>query len=455
MKIISISGVIGWDATPKDIRKQLEDANGEDLEIQVSSPGGLVYDGLEIYNLIKRYPGIVTTHLMGLAASMASYIVMAGERVIAEENAVFMVHNARAFAAGDHNTLRQAANIIEGLSRIIANSYIKKTGKTREQIQAMMDEETFLYGDEILDAGFIDEIVEAPESEEIDDDKVALIAKARMQIDQCDKQVRETENLDSLSQIAAILGDMESPQDPYPNEHSARVREPGDFQAKSFRRKNIETGIDIIIGRLKGESTMTTQAYRFSVEKFTVAQAKKWLKDHKIKYIKFEPATKKEKSLGVADEAAEAAISNIGEIKDMTLDELKKENPALYAEIFEAGRKEGEADGIKQERERVLALIGWKEADAENEKVASIVAEALASGKTEEEVKPQLSVAVRDFGKGAGKDGENPPNVSTAASSTGAGAGDGFTAEDHAAAEKAGLSAEDLKKYGPKKEGGK
>ena len=155
---------------------------------------------------------------------------------------------------------------------------------------------------------------------------------------------------------------------------------------------------------------------------------------------------------GVApDEAApEAAISNTGEVKNMNLDELKKENPVLHAEIFEAGREEGEAKGIKQERERVLALIGWKEADTENEKVASIVAEAIASGKSEEEVKPQLSVAVRDFAKGPGAEGENPPGVSTAATSTGAGAGDGYTAEEIAAAEKAGLSVEDLKKYGPK-----
>ncbi|MBU0909625.1 MAG: hypothetical protein KJ717_08655, partial [Proteobacteria bacterium] len=77
---------------------------------------------------------------------------------------------------------------------------------------------------------------------------------------------------------------------PYPNEHSARIRDPGDFEKDSFRRKNIETGIDIIIGKLKGKTTTTTQAYRFKVDSFTAAEAKKWLKDHKIKYISFEPA---------------------------------------------------------------------------------------------------------------------------------------------------------------------
>ena len=78
---------------------------------------------------------------------------------------------------------------------------------------------------------------------------------------------------------------------PYPSEHAARVRDPGDFQQDSFRRKNIASGIDVILGKLKGESTMTVQTYRFDRKQFTAAQARQWLKDHDIKYISFEPAT--------------------------------------------------------------------------------------------------------------------------------------------------------------------
>jgi len=79
---------------------------------------------------------------------------------------------------------------------------------------------------------------------------------------------------------------------PFPNEHSARIRNPGDFVQRSFRRKNIRNGIDIITGWLEGQTTMTTQAYRFKVTVFTAEEAKKWLKDHKINYILFEPAKK-------------------------------------------------------------------------------------------------------------------------------------------------------------------
>ena len=83
---------------------------------------------------------------------------------------------------------------------------------------------------------------------------------------------------------------------PFPNEHAARIISPGKFQQDSFRRKNIDTGIDIIIGRLKGETTTTTQSYRFKKTIFTVTEAKTWLKDHDIKFILFEPA-EKEKTL--------------------------------------------------------------------------------------------------------------------------------------------------------------
>jgi ATP-dependent protease ClpP protease subunit len=77
---------------------------------------------------------------------------------------------------------------------------------------------------------------------------------------------------------------------PYSNEHSARVRDPKDFDQDSFRRKNIDTGVDIIIGKLHGEDKTETQAYRFDVQKFTDSEAKKWCKDHDVNYILFEKA---------------------------------------------------------------------------------------------------------------------------------------------------------------------
>lgn len=78
---------------------------------------------------------------------------------------------------------------------------------------------------------------------------------------------------------------------PYPNEHAARVKNPDNFEDDSFRRKNIAPGIDIIVARNKRTGKMETQAYRFKRKQFTAAQAKAWLKEHDVKYIRFEPAT--------------------------------------------------------------------------------------------------------------------------------------------------------------------
>jgi hypothetical protein len=103
---------------------------------------------------------------------------------------------------------------------------------------------------------------------------------------------------------------------PFPNEHAARVVVPGKFTSGSFRRKSIATGVSIIIGKLIGKTAMTTQAYRFNKDEFTVVEAKQWLKDNDVKFILFEPASeppkpktgtvKKEYTVDIvkADEAA-------------------------------------------------------------------------------------------------------------------------------------------------------
>src|SRR5512141_1972147 len=77
---------------------------------------------------------------------------------------------------------------------------------------------------------------------------------------------------------------------PYPSEHAARVKDPGAFDPNSFRSKNLKPGIRIIVGKLKGETSMSVQAYRFSVSDYTPEKAKQWLKEHNVSYISFEPA---------------------------------------------------------------------------------------------------------------------------------------------------------------------
>lgn len=204
MKIIAISGEIGWDVWPDQIREQIEAAAGDDIEFQISSPGGYIYDGLEIFNMIKRYAGNTVVRIVGMAASMASYIALAGDRVIAESNAIYMIHNARAYSGGDQNAHRKLADILEGLSNLLGQEYIKQTGKDKKAIAKLMDVESYYYGNEILEAGFVDEMVEPDEMDAAARDD--LVLDAMVQVEAMDKKLREKpEGIETNDKIAAIL----------------------------------------------------------------------------------------------------------------------------------------------------------------------------------------------------------------------------------------------------------
>lgn len=203
MKVISISGVIGWEIFADEIRKQLNEAAGEDVRVEISSPGGFVFEGLAIFNLIRNYAGNVTTHLMGLAASMASYIALAGKRVTAEDNAVYMIHNVSALAAGDHKEMRKTADTIDKLSGLLAKQYAKKTGKGIDAIRKMMDDETYLYGDEMKKAGFVDEIIGSEKEKDRDTDVLTAMAR----VEECINVMKKSDKCKGdLEKAAACIG---------------------------------------------------------------------------------------------------------------------------------------------------------------------------------------------------------------------------------------------------------
>jgi ATP-dependent Clp endopeptidase proteolytic subunit ClpP len=215
LKTISISGVIGWDFTEIDMRRLLADAKGEDVEIEISSPGGFVYSGLAIYNLIKNYSGKTTSKLIGLAASMASYIALAADYVKAEKNSVYMIHNALVCTCGNHNDLRKSADVLEGLSKITAQAYAEKTGKTIDEIRQMMDDETYLFGEEIKEAGFVDEIIESKDKK----DKRMALAIAEKEIKSCANTMREVnEDNSDMEKAVALIGDINKPTQKKPED---------------------------------------------------------------------------------------------------------------------------------------------------------------------------------------------------------------------------------------------
>lgn len=151
---------LDWEATsPKMVQSQLADANGEDIEVEINSGGGSVFDASEIYTSLKEYTGNVTTKIVGLAASAASVIAMASNRLLMAPTSQMMIHNASTVAAGDYRDMNHIADVLKNVNQTVANAYKLKSGKSDEELLEMMNAETWLTPQQALEHGLIDEIM--------------------------------------------------------------------------------------------------------------------------------------------------------------------------------------------------------------------------------------------------------------------------------------------------------
>ena len=150
----------GIEATsPSMVDKVLEKANGEDLEVEINSGGGSVFAGSEIYTALKSYKGNVTVKIVGLAASAASVIAMAGKKVMMSPTAQMMIHNVSSCAEGDYREMEHTAEILKNANDTIANAYRLKTGKEQDELLRLMDNETWMTAQKAKELGFVDEIM--------------------------------------------------------------------------------------------------------------------------------------------------------------------------------------------------------------------------------------------------------------------------------------------------------
>lgn len=141
-----------------DIRAHKE---AKSINLSIHSPGGSLLDGLAMYNALRSHSAKVHAHVEGLAASAASIVLMAGDVITMPEDAFIMIHNPWTFAAGDSDEMRDIADTMDKMKTSIVNIYKNRTGKTTEDIESMMDEETWLNSSEALEHGFADTITDA------------------------------------------------------------------------------------------------------------------------------------------------------------------------------------------------------------------------------------------------------------------------------------------------------
>ncbi|MGL6063757.1 MAG: head maturation protease, ClpP-related [Fusobacteriaceae bacterium] len=142
-----------WDSSdvePADVKKFLDEIEGKDLDIFINSPGGSVFAGITIYNMLKRHTGYKKVYIDGLAASIASVIAMAGDEINIPKNAYLMIHKAWGFVCGNADKFRENAEIFDRLDGTLKTIYLEKAleGITEEKFEELMKAETWLNGED-------------------------------------------------------------------------------------------------------------------------------------------------------------------------------------------------------------------------------------------------------------------------------------------------------------------
>lgn len=300
MKSILVNKRIGdswWESgiTADFMRRELNDYDKEDNKVQIviDSPGGSVWECISIFNVIRNFMRqhkevTVETYVQGMAASSASIIALAAKienpesKILVEDNAVYMIHNAWSTVMGNHLELEKEAGLLISIDNLMAKYYEQISGKDAKEIHSLMDEETFFFGSEIVDAGFADEVI-ASGSAVDNTDKAAFFNNAKMCVEKTRKETKIVDEADYKEIAASLEG------------------------AKNI----LAASLDKTVKMEHGESHNAP-----------------------------------ENNAGVpAQKNTEDSV--------MTIEELKSKEPALYAEIFAAGK----AEGSKEERSRCDAHL--------------------------------------------------------------------------------------------------
>jgi ATP-dependent Clp protease protease subunit len=164
---ISIYEVIGEDpwtgggVTVKRIDAALRSIGNRDVIVNVNSPGGDVFEGIAIYNRLREHQGNVNVKVLGLAASAASIIAMAGDTIQIGASSFIMIHNAWVLAVGNRHDMREIADFLEPFDRALADVYAARTEQPLEDVQKAMDAETWFNGSQAVELGYADALLPA------------------------------------------------------------------------------------------------------------------------------------------------------------------------------------------------------------------------------------------------------------------------------------------------------
>lgn len=144
-----------WGLGPKDFKAAFDPIKGvKNIKLLLNSPGGSVFDGMAIYNLLAEVREKLTVEVVGLAASIASIIALAGSKLVMAEGAYFMIHNPWTRMSGSSEDLRKAADLLDKMRADFIAVYVRESGLSEEEVGDMMDAETWLSASEAVEKGF-------------------------------------------------------------------------------------------------------------------------------------------------------------------------------------------------------------------------------------------------------------------------------------------------------------
>lgn len=168
--VIEMYELIGYDwwtgggVTAKSVSEQLRSLRGQAVEIRLNSPGGDMFDGIAIYNLLREHDGEITIKVMGMAASAASIIAMAGDRIEIGAASFIMIHNCWVCACGNRIDFLALAAWMEPFDAALASVYVERSGQLLAQVVEWMNAETYMSGATAVERGFADALLSADES---------------------------------------------------------------------------------------------------------------------------------------------------------------------------------------------------------------------------------------------------------------------------------------------------
>lgn len=163
--VITMFDIIGEDywsgggITAKKVASQLRAIGDRPVEVHLNSPGGDMFEGIAIYNVLREHSQEVTIKVMGMAASAASIIAMAGDRVEIGSASFIMIHNCWVMAVGNRHDMAETSEWLAPFDAAMVDVYATRTGQDAAQISKWMDSETFMSGSQALERGFADELL--------------------------------------------------------------------------------------------------------------------------------------------------------------------------------------------------------------------------------------------------------------------------------------------------------